>query len=217
MTSTQPKPAVLVYGTPTSPDLTQASWFREEDKQAAKAAAETLKFSVIELSNTDAEKTLTIGVHEGVLKGSGRMIIGSVSSEVYRRIEDYVRKTSGADASSNPTETVSAAAKAASEQNVNISSASATSSAPATASTGKPENPVAAAPNPWETLRVGARVLAAHWSDKREFEGFWLATVKRIDKFVFKQEWFEAPEYPAFKAPPKNIAVPHPEFRVTGK
>ena len=87
-----------MYGTPTSPELTQASWFRAEDKQAAKAAAEALKFSVIDIQ-TEAEKVLTVGVHEGVLKGSGRMIVGSVSSEVYRRIEDYVRKAAGAEAS----------------------------------------------------------------------------------------------------------------------
>jgi hypothetical protein len=60
-----PIPAVLLYGTPTSPVLTQASWFRAEDVQAAKAAAVALKFSVIELQ-TDAEMALTIGVHEGV-------------------------------------------------------------------------------------------------------------------------------------------------------
>src|SRR5271154_4298628 len=79
-TATQPKPvpAVLVYGTPTSPELTQASWFRAEDKEAAKAAAETSKFFVIDIE-TEAEKALTLGIHEGVLKGSGRMIVGSVS------------------------------------------------------------------------------------------------------------------------------------------
>ena len=82
-------PAIIVYGTPSGPALTQASWFRAEDKEAVKAAAEALKFSVIELQ-TDAEKALTAGVHEGVLKGSGRMIVGSVSSEVYRRIEEHV-------------------------------------------------------------------------------------------------------------------------------
>src|ERR1700677_1659038 len=100
--STQPKStpirSILVYGTPTSPELTQASWFRAEDKQAAKAAAVGLNFSVLELK-TDADRAVTLGVHEGVLKGSGRMIVGSVSSEVYRRIEDYVRKAAGADAS----------------------------------------------------------------------------------------------------------------------
>ena len=68
-----------------------------------------------------------------------------------------------------------------------------------------------------ETLRVGARVLAAYWNEKREFEGFWLATVKRIDHGEFTLEWFDAPEYPAFKSRPQDIAVPHPEFRVSGK
>ena len=30
-------------------------------------------------------------------------------------------------------------------------------------------------------------------------------------------EWFDSPEYPAFKSRPQDIAVPHPEFRVSGK
>jgi hypothetical protein len=68
-----------------------------------------------------------------------------------------------------------------------------------------------------ETLRVGARVLAAYWNEKREFEGFWLATVKRIEPGEFTLEWFDAPEYPAFKSRAQDIAVPHPEFRVSGK
>ena len=97
--ATQPKPnplpAILVYGTPSGPALTQASWFRAEDKEAVKAAAEALKFSVIEL-HTDADRALAAGAHEGVLKGSGRMIVGSVSAEVYRRIEEHVRKAAGA-------------------------------------------------------------------------------------------------------------------------
>jgi hypothetical protein len=230
-----PVPAILVYGTPTSPELTQASWFRAEDKQAAKAAAEVLKFSVIDIQ-TEAERALTVGVHEGVLKGSGRMIVDSVSSEVYRRIENYVGRVAGAYASPTPANTTAAETKLASEQTMNISptatvessAPSATATAlpdskppseanPVAAATSKPENTIAASPNPWETLRVGARVLAAYWNEKREFEGFWLATVKRIDKGEFTLEWFQAPEYPAFKSRPKNIAVPHPEFRVSGK
>jgi hypothetical protein len=97
--SAQPKPnpvpAILVYGTPSGPAMTQASWFRAEDKEAVKAAAEALRFSVIEL-HTDADRALAAGAHEGVLKGSGRMIVGSVSAEVYRRIEEHVRKGAGA-------------------------------------------------------------------------------------------------------------------------
>ena len=108
-----PQPAILVYGTPSSPELTQASWFRAEDKEAVKAAAEALKFSIIELQ-TDAERALTVGVHEGVLKSSGRMIVGSVSSEVYRRIEEYARKGPGADGPSKPETAAATAAKSAS-------------------------------------------------------------------------------------------------------
>ncbi len=29
-----PVPAILVFGTPPSPELTQAAWFRAEDKEA---------------------------------------------------------------------------------------------------------------------------------------------------------------------------------------
>jgi hypothetical protein len=212
-----PVPAILVYGTPSGPALTQASWFQAEDKEAVMAAAEALKFSVIELQ-TDADKALAAGAHEGVLKGSGRMIVGSVSTEVYRRIEEHVRKAAGAPDPSRPE--IAAATKSPSEQSTNTGAAGASSPGPspaslatlATSTIDKPDSATAR-----ETLRVGARVLAAYWNEKREFEGFWLATVKRIDHGEFTLEWFESPEYPAFKSRPENIAVPHPEFRVSGK
>jgi hypothetical protein len=211
-----PLPAIIVYGTPSSPELTQASWFRAEDKVAAKAAANELKFSVLELQS-DAEKALTAGVHEGVLKGSGRMIIGSVSAEVYRRIEGYVRNEASALDPSRPEIAAATPTKSASEQSTNIGAAGATSPAPAPATlaasaTGKPDSATAR-----ETLRIGARVLAAFWNEKREFGGFWVATVKRIESGEFTLEWFDGPEYPAFKSRPQDIAVPHPEFRVSGK
>ena len=219
-TPTPPKatrvPAILVYGTPSSPALTQASWFRAEDKEAVKAAAEALKFSVIEL-RTDADKALAVGVHEGVLKGSGRMIVGSVSAEVYRRIEEHARRGAGTSGPSQPENAAAATTKPVSEQNTNIGAAGAISPAaapatPAVPAIGKPDSATAR-----ETLRVGARVLAAYWNEKREFEGFWVAIVKRIDRGEFTLKWFDGPEYPAFKSRPQDIAVPHPEFRVSGK
>src|SRR5208283_924976 len=209
--ATQPKPnpvpAILVYGTPTNPELTQASWFRAEDKEAVKAAAAALKFSVIELQ-TDAEKALTAGVHEGVLKSSGRMIVGSVPSEVYRRIQEHVGKKASASDSSQPENAAATTPKLVSEQNMNLTG-------PARLSTAGSD--LASALNPWDGLRVGARVLAAYWNEKREFEGFWLATVKRIEPGEYTLEWFDSPGYPAFKSRPQDIAVPHPEFRVSGK
>jgi hypothetical protein len=77
---------------------------------------------------------------------------------------------------------------------------------------GKPDSAVAR-----ESRRVGARVLAAYWNEQREFEGFWLAIVKRIEPGEYVLEWFGNPEYPAFRSRPQDIAVPHPEFRVSGK
>jgi hypothetical protein len=230
----------LVYGTPTNPALTQASWFRTEDKEAVKAAAKELKFSVIELQ-TEADRALAVGAHEGVLKGGGRMIVGSVSAEVYRRIEEHVRKGTGPDLPSkaedaatittNSAKGASADApakaeivaaptttsKPASEQNTNTGAVSASSPAPARATPAAPATAKLDTAPARETLPVFARVLAAYWSEKREFEGFWLATVKRIEAGEYILEWFDAPGYPAFKSRPQDIAVPHPEFRVSGK
>jgi hypothetical protein len=221
-TATQPKPnpnplpAILVYGTPSGPAMTQASWFRAEDKEAVKAAAEALKFSVIELQ-TDADRALAAGAHQGVLKGSGRMIVGSVSAEVYRRIEEHVRKGAGAADPPKPETAAPITTKPVSEQNANISAADPISPGPSRASQVRPTISKRDSAIARETLRVGARVLAACWNGKREFEGFWLATVKRIEPDGYTLEWFESPEYPAFKSRPQDIAVPHPEFRVSGK
>jgi hypothetical protein len=211
-----PLPAILVYGTPSGLAMTQASWFRAEDKEAVKAAAEALKFSIIELQ-TDADRALAAGAHEGVIKGSGRMIVGSVSPEVYRRIEEHVRKAAGAADPFKPeTAAVTATTKPASEQTTNTSAPASVSrersgATPAVPASAKPHNAPAR-----ETLRVGARVLAAYW-EKHEFQGFWLAVVKRIEPDGYTLEWFDAPEYPAFKSRPQDIAVPHPEFRLSGK
>jgi hypothetical protein len=215
--ATPPKPnavpEILVYGTPSGPALTQASWFRAEDKEAVKAAAEALKFSVIELQ-TDADRALAAGAHEGVLKGSGRMIVGTVTAEVYRRIEEHVRKAAGGP--DRPEIAVVTTTKPVSEQSTNSGAAGAISPGPSHATPAAPASDKPDSTTARETLRVGARVLAAYFNEKREFDGFWLATVKRIDRDEFTLEWFDA-EYPPFKSRPQDIAVPHPEFRVTGK
>ena len=144
------------------------------------------------------------------------MIVGSVSAEVYRRIEEHVRKTADADAS-KPEIATAATTKPASEQTTNTGAAGAilpepSGASPAAPASGKPVSATAR-----ETLRVGARVLAAYWNEKREFEGFWLASVKRIEPGEYVLEWFDGPGYPAFKSRPQDVAVPHPEFRVSGK
>ena len=200
-----PVPAILVYGTPSSPELTQASWFRAEDKEAVKAGAEALKFSVIEL-RTDAEKALTVGVHEGVLKSSGRMIVGSVSAEVYRRIEDYARKGSGADVASKLGSAATSAAKPASEQTTNLPGRVASS-------TGKPD-PVSAT-GAWDALQVGSYVVAKYWESDGEPYGWWLGIIAGIDKNDFIIRWPDEPRTPPLKIERKHVAILHPAFDVT--
>ena len=116
-----------------------------------------------------------------------------------------------------PENAAAAPTKPTSEQNTNIGGAGPTSPGPAHATPAAPAIDKPDSATARETLRVGARVLAAYWNEKREFEGFWLATVKRIDHGEFTLEWFESPEYPPFMCRAQNIAVPHPEFRVSGK
>jgi hypothetical protein len=208
-TATEPKPdplpAILVYGTPSGLAMTQASWFRAEDKEAVKAAAEALKFSVLELQ-TDADMALAAGAHEGVLKASGRMIVGSVSAEVYRRIEEHVRKTaSGPDASKAATVKM-ATTNSASEQTKNLPD-------PAAPSTVKqdPVNPSDA----WDRLEVGSYVVGKYWKSDGEPYGWWLGIIAEIDKNDFVIRWPDEPLKPGLKIERQHVAILHPTYDVS--
>jgi hypothetical protein len=229
-----PLAAIIVFGKPSGPDLPQASWFKAEDIAAVTAAAQSLKFSVIEL-RTYADKTLAIGVHEGVLKGSGRMIIGSVTPEIYRRIEDYALKEIAANPGSvsKPEENALGGAKASVEIKVSQAAADAASASPASsaptnngpksaalpAPIASPADPVEppSPTAPWESLRVGGTVLAAYWNKKNELEGFWPAVIARADKNEVVLQWRDTPEYQPGKVERKHIAILHPDFLASGK
>jgi hypothetical protein len=199
-----PKAAIIVYGRQHAEGLPQAAWFRTEDTQAAKAGAAELKLSVIELK-TDAERALANGVHEGVLKGSGRMIVGAVELDVYRRIEEHVARLPAPATTPKPhvpSADAAAAAKSAEKPGVEI---------PATA---------AAAPDPkkaWQALKVGDSVLTLYWNEKKEQEGWWAATVARIEKSELVLRWPGEPDYPVFRRAPKYVAILHPDFIASGE
>jgi hypothetical protein len=204
-----PKAAIIVFGRQHAEGLPQAAWFRTEDQQAAKTGAAEMKLSIIELK-TEAEKNLAIGIHEGVLKGSGRMIVGAVEPEVFRRIEEHVSK--------QPADAVAPKSAGAPSAKAGVPAGSAgKTGADAAAGFG---NPGPVAPNPtqsWQSLRVGDSVLAAYWNEKREPEGWWVATVARIDGNEFVLRWPNEPQYPVFKRAPKHVAILHPEFIASGK
>jgi hypothetical protein len=205
-----PTPALLVYGKPTSPDQPQASWFPAEDRPAVVAAAHSLKFSLLDI-RTEAEKALIVGVHEGVLKGNSRMIVGSVTPEVFKRIEEYVSKASPA-----PTATTASAetakAKTSSEQNTNISensiAAPSTAKAPPTA----PDKPNT--PDAWAALRVGSHVVAKHWYSDGQANGWWIAVITAIEGNDFIIRWPDEPTTRPLKIERKHVAILHPDFDV---
>ncbi|MGO9721185.1 MAG: hypothetical protein ACLPOA_11490 [Methylocella sp.] len=203
-----PSPALLVYGKPTSPDLPQASWFRAEDRATVVAAAQSLRLSVLEI-RTDAEKALTVGVHEGVLKGNGRMIVGSVTPDVYKRIEEYVAKASPAPAAAAAS-VEATRAKASSEQNTNNGE-----KGTAASSTGKapPTVPEKLTPDPWAALRVGSHVVAKHWYDG-EANGWWIAEITAVEGSDFVIRWLDEPNTPPLKIERKHVAILHPDFDV---
>jgi hypothetical protein len=132
MTNNQTKPTpqfvLLVYGKPTSTELPQASWFRAEDRMTVISAAQSLKFSVIDVQ-TDADRAVLEGAHEGVLKGTGRIIVGTLTPEVYRRIEEHAAKETGALAV-KPSKDTAASSKQATEQNTNSAEKSKAASTP---------------------------------------------------------------------------------------
>ena len=215
---TQPKaipiPVLLVFGKPTSPDLPQASWFRAEDRATVVTAAQSLNLSVLDLQ-TDAERALTLGVAEGVLESNGRMIVGSLTPEVYKRIEEYVAKAANAPAS-KATSDGATGAKPMSEQNTNsdekgapmTSTAKAAPMAPdgktevraaASPSNGKPEP----APDSWDELRVGSHVVGKYWLSDGEPHGWWLGVITAINGNDFMIRW---PDEPGTDVPPSNRA-----------
>jgi hypothetical protein len=209
------------------------SWFRAEDRQAARAAAEALKFSIIDIQ-TEAEKALTLGVHEGVLKGSGRMIVGSVSSEVYRRIEDYVRKA-GTEPSPRPENTETTPAAPAPGQTMNIATAGAAVASVSPLKNADPTPPdsrpvivadSAASPtckpdtviadrDLWNALGIGSHVVAKYWQKDGTPYGWWIGVVTGIDKNDFIVRWPDEPKTPPLKIERQHIAILHPAYDVT--
>jgi hypothetical protein len=189
-----PLPLLLVYGKPTSADLPQASWFRIEDRAAVAAAAHALKFAVVDIA-AEEDRKLLVGVHEGVLKAGGRLIVGSVLVDVYNRIEEHAAQatavpsaTTASDAAATPTFT--------SEQTKNT--------------TNKPS--AAAASDPWSELQIGSHVIAKYWEANGDVNGWWLGKITGFEKKDFVIVWLDDPKLPPLKTERKYVAILHPSF-----
>jgi hypothetical protein len=208
-----PNAAIIVFGRQDADGLPQAAWFRKEDRKAAEASAAEVKFAVIALTS-DAGRALAVGVHEGVLKGSGRMIVGAVEPEVHRRIEEHVAKVPPA-----PTDTASsdkaAGAKPTTEQNKKyIRCYSEAESLPAP-SAGKRDLPPIPARDPWDALRVGDHVVAKYWETDGTPYGWWVGVIVEIvSDGVFVIRWPDEHKTPPLKIERKHVAILHPSYDV---
>jgi hypothetical protein len=222
ITSVQQRPepsAVLIVYSRDISGIPRASWFKADDQAAVIAAAQPMKLAILELK-TDEEKTLAAGIHEGVLKGSGRMIIGSVSPEAYGRIEDYARKMKSSAAGAKINEGAAAnppIAPAPQPATGPSSAASASGAALGPTATSATPAPSPSPTSPWASLRVGSTVLAAYWNEEKEIEGWWPAVITRTDDNEFRLRWRDTTEYTLGKVEPKHIAILHPEFLASGK
>jgi hypothetical protein len=216
---TRPDPlaVLIVYGRDIS-GIPRASWFKADDRAAAIDAAQPMKLAILELK-TDEEKTLAAGIHEGVLKGSGRMIVGSASPEAYGRIEDYARKmkSSATGAKINEGTAVNQPIAPSPHPATAPSGAAASGAAPGSTAASVGPAPSASPTGPWASLRVGSTVLAAYWNEEKEIEGWWPAVITRADDNEFRLRWRDTTEYSLGKAKPKHIAILHPEFLASGK
>lgn len=220
-------PLLLVYGRPTSPDLPQASWFRTEDRLAVNAAADILKFHVIDIVS-EVDRALLLGVHEGVLKSNGRMIVGSVAVDDYRRIEERLREGAGVP-EPDATGSDPSGARAAPEQTKNLDEKSVAVAATGEAIAATGETPEAAsglsptsdkpttavARDPWDTLHIGAHILAKEWDEKGSAIGWWVGTITGFAKQDFVIVWLEdIKKTKPIKVKRKHIAILHPSYDV---
>jgi hypothetical protein len=208
-------PLLLVYGKPTSPDLPQASWFRGEDSQAVRSAAQTLTFSVIDIA-TEADRALLVGVHEGVLKGNSRMIVGSVPVQVYQRIEEQVRQKAGVSPAPTSEQTTNINDKGPATPSIKEAALTSTDGkvvAITSASSGssKPEPPPAR--DPWDRLHIGSNVLGKYWGDDGEPIGWWVGVITAIDKNDFMIRWPDEANKRPRKIARRHVAIPHPLVR----
>ena len=85
-----PSAALIVYGRLDGVELPQAAWFRKEDSRTVETAAAALKLSTLKVASPE-EQALATGISEGAVKSSGRVLLGSVATDIYQRLEERGR------------------------------------------------------------------------------------------------------------------------------
>ncbi|MDW9408556.1 hypothetical protein GOB18_07915 [Sinorhizobium meliloti] len=166
-----------------------ASWFAEDDGDAAAVAADLMDMALIYVSNA-ALAAIAKSLPRGKLFGSGKAFVPFVKRTTYDQLATYLDD----DYLTTTAARVKAAAAAASAAAGDYAKAS------------KGEVP-ARQPEDWSKLLVGDLVLARETAE----EGWFEAIVIEATDDRFRLRWRDWPELPSFTRALTDIALLHPQ------
>ncbi|MGT2444771.1 hypothetical protein ACU4I5_20295 [Ensifer adhaerens] len=166
-----------------------ASWFAEDDGDAAAVAADLMDMALIGVSNEELAAIAKV-LPRGKLFDSGKAFVPFVKRTTYDQLamyldDDYLNATAAR---------VEAAAVAASAAAEDYAKAS------------KGEAP-ARQPEDWSKLLVGDLVLARETAE----EGWFEALIVEATDDRFRLRWYDWPELPSFTRALTDIALLHPQ------
>ncbi|RVJ77345.1 hypothetical protein [Sinorhizobium medicae] len=166
-----------------------ASWFAEDDGDAAAVAADLMDMALIEVGS-DELTAVAKGLPRGKLFESGKAFVPFVKRTTYDQLAKYL-DDDYLTAAAARVEAAAAAASAAAEDYAKAS---------------KGEVP-ARQPEDWSKLLVGDLVLARETAE----EGWFEAIVIEATDDRFRLRWRDWPELPSFTRALTDIALLHPQ------
>jgi len=166
-----------------------ASWFAEEQADAAAVAADLMGFAIIDVSS-DELATIALGLPKGKLFESGRAFVPFVKRSVYDQLathldEDYLTATAA-----------------------RIDAAQAAANSYAVAK--KVEMP-ARLPEDWSKLLIGDLVLATDDPTEGWFQAI---IVEMVGDDRVKLRWRDYPDFPDFTCKITDVALLHPQSSI---
>lgn len=167
-----------------------ASWFADDDGDAAAVAADMMDMALIDIGN-DELAAIAKNLPRGKLFGSGKAFVPFVKRTTYDQLATYLDDDYLTAAAAR----VAAAAEAASAAAENYAKAS------------KGEVP-ARQPENWSKLLVGDLVLARETPEEGWFEAL---IVGQATEDRFRLRWRDWPDLPEFTRAITDIALLHPQ------
>lgn len=167
-----------------------ASWFEEEQADAAALAADLMSFAIIDIQG-DELAAIASGLPKGKLFESGKAFVPFVKRAVYERLATYLDEDYLTAAAAR----VEAAQAAASETYASVS---------------KGEVPLRK-PEDWSKLLAGDLVLATEDRAEGWFEAI---IIELVGEDKVKLRWRDYPDYPHVTCKVVEVALLHPQSSI---